>query len=150
MDALTTILLDYGYWGMFVSALLAGSVLPFNSEVVLLLFVAAKLDPWLLILYATVGNVAGGMFNYWIGTFGRIDWIERYLHVKKERLDKTSRFMEGKGAWMGFFAFVPIIGSAITVALGFTRANLTISLLSITLGKLLRYILIAYLPHLFG
>lgn len=42
----------------------------------------------------------------------------------------------------GFFAFLPIIGSAITIALGLMRANFFISLLSITIGKVLRYVIL--------
>ena len=47
--------------------------------------------------------------------------------------------MGGRGAWMGFFAFLPILGSAITIVLGLTRANIALSVLSITIGKVLRY-----------
>ena len=81
MDAITDLLVNYGYWGMLLSAFLAGSFLPFSSEAVMVALLAAKLDSWQLIIYATIGNVLGGMFNYWLGTFGRIDWIEKYLHV---------------------------------------------------------------------
>ena len=35
MDALVQFLIDWGYLGMFFSALLAGSVVPFSSEAVL-------------------------------------------------------------------------------------------------------------------
>ena len=144
MDTLIALLISYGYIGMFISAFVAGSVLPFSSELVLAGLIPTHLNTNLLILAATLGNVVGGMFNYWIGSFGRIDWIERYLHVKKEKLERTQAFMEGKGAWMGFFAFLPIIGSAITVVLGYTRANIPISIASMTIGKLLRYALLAY------
>ncbi len=144
MDTLIALLISYGYIGMFISAFVAGSVLPFSSELVLAGLIPTHLNTNLLILAATLGNVTGGMFNYWIGSFGRIDWIERYLHVKKEKLERTQAFMEGKGAWMGFFAFLPIIGSAITVVLGYTRANIPISIASMTIGKLLRYALLAY------
>ena len=85
MDAITDLLVNYGYWGMLLSAFLAGSFLPFSSEAVMVALLAAKLDSWQLIIYATIGNVLGGMFNYWLGTFGRIDWIEKYLHVKEEK-----------------------------------------------------------------
>ena len=67
MDFLTHILLDYGYWGMFLSALLAGSVLPFSSEVVLVGLIASGLDPVLLLIYGTTGNVLGGLINYGLG-----------------------------------------------------------------------------------
>lgn len=144
MDVITQFLLDYGYWGMFLAAFLAGSFFPFSSEAVMLGLLAAGLRPVPLVLYATVGNVGGGLFNYWIGHFGRLDWIEKYLNVKQKDLMKAERFMAGHGAWMGFFAFLPIIGSAITIMLGYMRANLTISAFSITLGKALRYIVLMF------
>lgn len=144
MDILLEFLSQYGYWGMLIAAFLAGSFFPFSSEAVMLGFMAAGLDNWALIIYGTVGNVLGSLFNYGVGRMGRLDWVERYLHVKKEELDKAQRFMAGRGAWMGFFAFLPILGSAITIMLGFMRSNFFISMLSITIGKLIRYVVLVF------
>ena len=141
---MTEFLAQFGYLGMFISALLAGSVLPFNSEVVIGALKVMGLDPWILLIAGTVGNVLGGLFNYWIGTFGRMDWIEKYLHIKEEKIERAQRFMAGRGALMAFFAFVPIIGSAITVALGLMRANLPVTTLSMTVGKFIRYAMIVF------
>lgn len=143
MDAFIAFLIDWGYWGMLLAAFLAGSFFPFSSEVVMAAL-AYQLDPWQLVIYGTIGNVAGGMFNYCMGRLGNLEWIEKYLHVSKESIAKAERFMAGRGAWMGFFAFVPILGSAITIVLGLTRANLPISLTSITIGKFLRYLILMY------
>lgn len=85
-----------------------------------------------------------GLFNYWIGTFGRLDWIEKYLRIKEEKIKRAQRFMKGRGALMAFFAFLPIIGSAITVALGLMRANLPVTIVSMTTGKFLRYAIIVF------
>lgn len=125
---------------MFVAALLAGSFFPFSSEAVLGALMAAGLDRWTLVAYATVGNVLGGMFNYGVGSLGRLDWIEKYLHVDRKQIERAQRFMAGRGAWMGFFGFIPFLGSAITIALGLMRASIPISLLSMTIGKWLRYV----------
>lgn len=144
MDALTDFLLNYSYWGMLVAAFIAGSVFPFSSETLMLALWAAGLDPTKLIIYGSIGNVLGSMFNYGLGRMGHLDWLERWFHIKKESLDKAQRFMGGRGAWMGFFCFLPILGSAISVILGFTRANMFISVLSITIGKVLRYVLLIY------
>lgn len=70
MESLIGILTDYGYAGMLVSAFLAGSVFPLSSEVVMLALMAAGLDPWALVIYGTVGNTLGSMFNYWIARSG--------------------------------------------------------------------------------
>ena len=149
MDALVDILSQYGYWGMLLAAFMAGSFFPFSSEAVMVAFQAAGLDPWTLIVYGTIGNVLGSMFNYYVGRLGRLDWVERYLHIKKDSLDKARRFMAGRGAWMGFFAFLPVIGSAITILLGFMRANIAVSLFSITIGKFLRYVLLVFGASIF-
>jgi membrane protein YqaA with SNARE-associated domain len=144
MDAFIELLIDWGYWGMLVAAFLAGSFFPFSSEVVMVALNAAGLDAWQLVIYGTVGNVAGGMLNYGLGRMGKLEWIEKYLHVSRESMAKAERFMAGRGAWMGFFAFLPGLGSAITIVLGFTRANVLISISSITIGKFLRYLILMY------
>ena len=131
MDAILSFLVDWGYWGMLVSAFFAGSFFPFSSEAVMVGLQAAGLEPLTLVVYGTIGNVLGSMFNYGVGRMGKMEWIERYLHVKRESLDKAQRFVGGRGAWMGFFAFLPILGSAITILLGLMKANLAITVTSI-------------------
>ena len=149
MDTIIEFLTGYGYTGMFIASLLAGSVLPFSSEAVMVGLMAAGLDPWLLALYGTIGNVIGSMVNYWVGHMGKTEWFERYLHVKPRDMERAERFMAGRGALMGFFAFVPVIGSAITVLLGLMRANLLITFLAVTAGKMVRYVILIYGAGLF-
>jgi membrane protein YqaA with SNARE-associated domain len=148
MESITAFLVQYGCVGMFFAAFLAGSVFPFSSEVVMAALQTAGVDPIQLIIWGTLGNVGGSMFNFWVGHLGRMEWIETYLHVKREKVEQAQRFAERYGAWLGFFAFLPILGSAITVALGFMRANPYISTLSIFIGKLVRYIILVYVVSL--
>lgn len=149
MDSLIEILTNYGYVGMLISAFLAGSIFPLSSEVVMLALLAAGLDPWQLVIYGTIGNVLGSMLNYGIGMLGRIDWIEKYLHVNKKELDRAKRFMAGRGAWMGFFSFLSVIGEGITIVLGLMRSNVAITVISVIIGKFLRYALIIYGVEIF-
>lgn len=144
VDTLIQLLIDWGYVGMFFSAFLAGSILPFSSEIVLTALLGLGLSPLPCILIATVGNTLGGMTCYYMGRLGRIDWIERYLWIKKERIDRMQRFLQGKGSLMAFFSFVPFIGGVIVVALGLMRSNRPLTFLSMTVGKLLRYIAVVW------
>jgi len=139
MGILMQALQDYGYWGMTVAAFLAGSVFPFSSETVMVSLQLAGLEPWPLFLSATVGNVAGSMFNYWIGTFGRMEWIEKYLHISRAKIEKTQQWMNGRGAWIGALCFLPILGSVLSVTLGYMRANPYVTFASVSVGKALRY-----------
>ena len=149
MDVIIAFLTQYGYWGMLLAAFLAGSFFPFSSEAVMVGLMATGLDPWILMVYGTIGNVMGSVFNYCVGRMGKMEWIEKYLHVSKEDLAKAQRFMAGRGAWMGFFAFLPVLGSAITIALGLMRSNILITFVAITLGKIFRYIILIYGAGLF-
>jgi membrane protein YqaA with SNARE-associated domain len=149
MDAIIDFLIGNGYWGMLIASFLAGSVFPFSSEVVMAALMATGLDPWLLAFYGTIGNVLGALLNYGIGRMGKVEWFEKYLHVKQKDLDRAERFVAGRGAWMGFFAFLPILGSAITVLLGLMRSNIVITFIAITLGKIFRYIILIYGVGLF-
>jgi ABC-type Zn uptake system ZnuABC Zn-binding protein ZnuA/membrane protein YqaA with SNARE-associated domain len=142
MDVFIQFLISYGYWGMLLSAFIAGSILPFSSEAVMWGLLAAGLHPWPLIIYGSIGNVLGGLFNYGIGRMGKLEWIEKYLHVKKKELDRAERFMAGRGAWMGIFAALPVLGDAITIALGLMRANFPISFISMTISKTVRYVIL--------
>ena len=90
MDAILQFLIDWGYWGLFLGSFIAGSVLPFSSEAVLAACVGPLgLDPVISIAAATAGNVSGGMTCYWMGHLGNMEWIEKYFHVKKEKMDRA-------------------------------------------------------------
>ena len=139
-DTLIQLLIDWGYAGLFISALLAGSSIPFSSELVMLALVKVGLNPAVCVLAATLGNTVGGMTCYYMGRLGKTDWIEKYFKVKKEKIDKMQRFLQGKGALMAFFAFLPFVGEAIAIALGFMRSNVMLTISSMFAGKLIRYI----------
>lgn len=132
----------HGPIGMFLSAVLAGSVLPFASEVVFTALFAAGVDPLVLLLSATVGNTTGGLINYGIGRLGREDWIYRFAHVSPDKLEEGKRRVHRYGAWAGLLAWLPVLGSVITVALGYLRTNLALTTLTIATGKAVRYALL--------
>ena len=144
MEAVTQFFIDWGYLGLFLSAFIAGSILPFSSEAVMIVLTRMGLDPVWCVVAATAGNTLGGMTCYWMGHLGNMEWIEKYFHVKKEKMDRAERFVHGRGAWMAFFAFIPILGSAISIVLGMMRANIWIVILAMTIGKILRYALLVW------
>ena len=45
MDVIISLLISYGYWGMLITAFVAGSFFPFSSEAVMTGLLAAGLDP---------------------------------------------------------------------------------------------------------
>ena len=144
VDSLVQLLIDWGYLGLFISALLAGSIVPFSSELVMIALVKVGLSPVMCVFFATLGNTIGGMTCYYMGRLGNVVWIEKYFKVKKEKVDKMQAFLQGKGALMAFFTFLPAIGEVIAIALGFMRSNTWLTIVSMFVGKLIRYILLLY------
>lgn len=136
--------IEYGYIGLFIASFLAATILPLGSEVVFVGLIALGLDAWLCVAVASVGNWLGGMTNYYLGRLGKIEWIEKYLKVSKQQIDKMQQWLDKKGAFMAFFSFLPAVGDIIALALGYMRANVHIVNISMFLGKFIRYVLIMY------
>ena len=108
MDAILQFLIDWGYFGLFIGSFVAGSVIPFSSEAVLVACVGPlHLDPMISTLCATAGNVAGGMTCYWMGRLGNMQWIEKYFHVKKEKIDRAERLYKVEEPGWAFLPLFP-------------------------------------------
>jgi len=144
MSTIQQLFIEWGYPGLFISAALAGSIVPFASEIVLVVLIKMGLDPYYSVLWASLGNTVGGMSCYYIGYLGKVEWAEKYFKVKHAKIEKMQKFLQGKGALMGFFGFLPTFGEIIAMTLGFMRSNVILTATSMFVGKLIRYIIIAY------
>lgn len=141
MEAIVQFLTDWGYPGLFLSALVAGSILPFSSEAVMIVLVRMGLDPVWCIVAASLGNTLGGMTCYWIGSLGKSEWIVK-LGVTTRQLARARKFLAGRGALMAFFAFLPTIGEALAIVLGLMRSNVWLTGGAMLAGKTVRYIVV--------
>jgi membrane protein YqaA with SNARE-associated domain len=139
-----TVFVSLGYLGLFIASFLAATVVPFSSEVVFSALVYGGLDAWSCVFVATAGNWLGGLSCYFVGKLGKIEWVEKYLRIKKEKLEKWLDKIHRYGDWFAFFSFLPGIGDAIAVASGFFRCNFWVVAISMLLGKFIRYVVWMY------
>lgn len=118
-----------GLWGLLASSFLSATLLPGNSELVLvaLLHEAPALE-WPALGVATLGNTAGGLTSYLVGRLfpkphaGRaVAWLTRY----------------GPAALL--LSWLPVIGDALCVASGWLRQNVAAAAAFIAIGKFARY-----------
>ncbi|MDR1729126.1 MAG: DedA family protein [Prevotellaceae bacterium] len=130
----------YGYFGLFLASFLAATILPFSSEVVLSILLGYGFDPVACLAAASIGNTLGGMTCYWIGLLGKVEWMEKYLKIKYEKVEKMQHWMKHKGSALALLTFLPVVGDVIAVALGFMRSNAWYVLFFMFIGKTLRYI----------
>lgn len=142
-------LTEWGYWGLLLASFLAATVVPFSSEFVFSALVFGGLDPLTCVFVATLGNWLGGMSSYYIGYLGKIEWIEKYLRIKHDKMMKFEKNLHKYGDWFAFFSFLPGIGDIIAVAAGFFRCRWWIVAFSMLFGKFLRYVVWMYFNGFF-
>lgn len=132
------------YFLMFISALGAGSLLPFYSEVALVTFLDDG-NAMLLWLVATVGNTLGAALNWGIGRY-LIHFENRsWFPFKPEKLHRAQHWFQRYGVWSLLLAWVPVVGDPLTFVAGVMRVNLGLFLLLTAIGKGLRYLVVIVL-----
>lgn len=128
------------YAGLFAASFLAATVLPFQSELVLVGLLLSGDYSWpVLLAVATVGNVLGAVVNWALGRFFIHFRDRRWFPVKPETYAKVERWYARYGVWSLLFAWLPIGGDPLTVVAGACRTNLALFLVLVTVGKLGRY-----------
>ena len=132
------------YFGLFSSALLAATLFPAQSELVLAgLLLAGSQPTWALIAVATVGNVLGSAINWGLGRYLEHFQDRRWFPVKPRALDKAAGWYHRHGRWSLLLSWAPFIGDPLTLAAGVLREPFAPFLGIVTLAKLGRYLVLA-------
>jgi len=136
---MTTLLL------MFLGALLAATLLPFSSELMLVAALkAGEVPVWALIFVAALGNILGALINWGLGRY-MLHWIDRrWFPFSRKQIDRASQRFNRYGVWSLVLAFLPIIGDPLTFAAGMLRVRLWIFLPLVAIGKTARYLFIGW------
>jgi membrane protein YqaA with SNARE-associated domain len=141
-------LFDYSLWGLFLASFLAATVVPFSSEALLSFLIINGTDPYIAVAVASAGNWLGGMSSYTIGYLGKWQWIEKYLRIKRETIEKWHDRLYKRGAVFAFLSWVPAVGDIFAVGLGLLRANIWITAIAMLAGKFMRYVIWGWLTGL--
>nr|WP_262416975.1 MULTISPECIES: YqaA family protein [Pseudomonas] len=129
-----------GYLGLFVAAFGAATLLPLQSEAVLVgLLISGHYNLWLLLGIATLGNVLGSVVNWLLGRSVERFKERRWFPVSAKQLDRARGHYLRWGHWTLLLSWVPIIGDPLTLVAGVMREPLWRFLLLVTLAKGVRY-----------
>ena len=138
-----------GYFGLFSASFLAASILPVSSEPLVLLFVYQKKDLVLIVGIASLGNFLGGMFDYYLGRLGKMQWCEKCLGASETSVRAWQAGIARYGSILAFMTWLPIVGDPLAVALGFFRVSVSKVALYMFAGKAARYVLLVVLTVYF-
>ena len=143
-------LLGLGLIGLFIGCFLAATVIPFSAEILLVGAMVAGCDPVTTFCVATLGNSLGSLTSYGMGYLGKWEWIEKYFHVSREKLEKQRGKINKYGALMAMLCWLLFIGDVFAIGLGFYRINFPKCVVFIFLGKALRFGVWTVLYILYG
>ena len=139
------------FLGLFLSAFLAATLVPAQSELGLgYLVINTNYPMALLVMVASLGNTTGAIINWFIGQgIGK-----SVMHLEKiktsPRYSTIIIWYEKYGLWTLFLSWVPVIGDPITVISGIFNVPLKTFLPVVALAKTSRYILIAIFAENFS
>lgn len=127
--------------GLFTAALVAATLLPAQSEAVLVALTLGGAYPfWLLWTVATVGNVLGSVINWAIGRFLIRFSGHRWFPASPARLAQATDWYHRWGFWSLLGAWVPIIGDPMTLVAGILREPFWRFILIVSFAKGGRYL----------
>ena len=132
-----------GLLGLFISAFISSTVAPGGSEAVLAYLVNAHQHSVTeLVAIASIGNTLGAMTTWWMGLWAANKYPAETM-LKAER-QKSLTTVQKWGGWALLFSWLPIVGDGLCFAAGWLRLSLTLSLATILIGKVARYLAVAY------
>ena len=126
---------DTGLAALFAAAFVSATVLPANSEIVLIAVLKAFPERFSeAIMVATVGNTLGGMTTYGLG---------RLVPSSKVPAARVMAWVRRYGAWALIVSWAPIVGDAMCAAAGWLRVGVVPAIAAMAVGKLARYLVVA-------
>lgn len=138
-------MLDFSvYLGLFLAAFGAASLLPLQSEAVLVgLLLGGGQPVAVLLAVASVGNVLGSVLNAALGRGLERFRERRWFPVSPARLERAKATYRRYGRWSLLLSWVPVIGDPLTLVAGVMREPWWSFLLLVGLAKTGRYLVLA-------
>src|SRR5215203_2989350 len=104
---------------MVAAALAAATVLPVQSEVVLIPLLLAQHHPaWLLVLAASLGNTLGSAVNWGLGRLLARFEHQPWFPVRRAAIARAEAWYRRYGRWSLLLSWLPVIGDPLTIVAG--------------------------------
>lgn len=133
------------YGGLFAFSFLAATLAPGSSEAALSgLLLVGGWDPVILVAAASLGNIAGSVFNWYCGRFLAHYKDHPWFPFKERQYKKAVSWFKRFGQASMLLAWVPIIGDPLTVIAGTLKMKFMNFLVLVAIGNITRYIFVYY------
>jgi membrane protein YqaA with SNARE-associated domain len=125
---------------LFLSAFGAATLLPLQSEAVLLgLLMNDSHEAGMLIAAASLGNILGSCVNWWLGLKIEHYKDKKWFPVSAGKMRQAQGIYRKYGFWSLLLSWVPVIGDPITLIAGLLKESFPRFLLMVSIAKIGRY-----------
>ncbi|NLU12102.1 MAG: DedA family protein, partial [Gammaproteobacteria bacterium] len=100
----------FSYLGLALSACIAATLLPMQSEAALVALLTLKPSAvYSLVLVASLGNIIGSQINWWLGTQLQRWQTRRWFPVTPAQLERAQHWYQRYGRWSLLLSWLPIV-----------------------------------------
>lgn len=139
-------MLDFtAYGSLFVAAFGAATILPMQSEPVLVGLVLSGKFSWILLLaVASVGNTLGSVTNWFLGRGIERFKGRKWFPASEKTLERASIWYRRYGKWSLLLSWMPLFGDALTVVAGVLREPILTFTILVFIAKSGRYVVLTF------
>ena len=147
-----------GYPGVVLLMALHSAAIPVPSEVVMpfsgFLAASGRFNFWLVVIYASLGNLLGASFIYWLSQKGGRKLILSYenkLFISQRELEKVEKFFDRFGAWAILIGrCIPVVATFISIPAGLGKVKYWKFALLTLLGATVWNIVLTFIGYKLG
>ena len=133
VEFITSFIAHLGYTGIFSLMILESALIPIPSEIIMpfsgFLSSTTRLDPFLVTLSGSLGNLVGSVLTYYLGIKAGRKFIlkyGKYILLKKEHLEMTENLFERYGDRISFVGrLLPGIRTYVSLPAGIGKTSFT-------------------------
>jgi membrane protein DedA with SNARE-associated domain len=131
VEFITSVIAQLGYSGIFFLMILESALIPIPSEIIMpfsgFLSSTGRLDPFLVTLSGSLGNVIGSLLTYYLGIRAGRKFIlnyGKYILFKNEHLETTENLFRKYGDKISFAGrLLPGIRTYVSLPAGIGKAD---------------------------
>jgi len=147
-----------GYFGITLLMALESAGVPIPSEIIMpfsgFLVSSGRFFLWLVVFWATIGNLLGSLILYIIGYYGGRPFILKYgsyFFFSEQELEKSDEWFKKYGSPAIFFGrLLPVVRTYISLPAGVTKMNLSKFLIYTFIGSIPWNFALAYVGIILG
>jgi len=129
---------------IFFASFFSATILPGHSELALTALISQKKHSiFLLITFASLGNILGSLVNWYLGFKFEKFKNKKWFPLTNLQMNNASSLFIKYGKWSLLLSWLPFVGDPLTLVAGILRMPLISFIFIVSIAKILRYIFVS-------